>query len=249
MIFIRRRNNFHNVMQNMKMPALVLLPGLDGSGLLFAEFTASLAPEVEVITVSYPGDSAAGYSGLETIVRSYLPSNRPFFLLGESFSGPLAISIAASAPPGLLGVVLCCSFARNPLPLLAFARPVASIFPVKTLPLRWLDFLVLGRFSSPALRAALAAALARASPAALRARAMAALAVDVTALLRSITVPILYLCATEDRLIPASSATLIAALASDCRIVEFTAPHFLLQAVPALAAAEISDFMRRNFPG
>ena len=116
------------------MVALVLLPGLDGTGLLLAEFAASFGPEVEVIFVSYPDDPEAGYSELDQIAHSYLPTNQPFFLLGESFSGPIAISIAASSPPGLLGMVLCCSFARSPLPFLSFTRLVADIFPVKTLP-------------------------------------------------------------------------------------------------------------------
>src|SRR5512146_2059759 len=100
------------------MVALVLLPGLDGTGLLFSDFAASFGPDVKIIVVSYPTDAAIGYSELESIARSFLPNDQPFFLLGESFSGPIAISIAASPPSGQLGLILRCSFARSPRPAL-----------------------------------------------------------------------------------------------------------------------------------
>lgn len=105
------------------MVALVLLPGLDGTGRLFVDFVAALGAEVEVTVASYPTDTPLGYAELTAVARSFLPPDQPFFLLAESFSGPIAISIAQSSPPGLLGVALCCSFARNPLPVLAPARP------------------------------------------------------------------------------------------------------------------------------
>lgn len=128
------------------MVALVLLPGLDGTGRLFVDFVAALGAEVEVTVASYPTDTPLGYAELTAVARSFLPPDQPFFLLAESFSGPIAISIAQSSPPGLLGVALCCSFARNPLPVLAPARPLLGIVPVDALPVALLSFFVLGRF-------------------------------------------------------------------------------------------------------
>ena len=118
------------------MVALVLLPGLDGTGLLFADFAASFGPEVKVIVASYPTDTPLGYSELESVARTFLPQDQPFFLLAESFSGPIGIAIAASSPPGLLGLVLCCSFARNPVPMLAPLGLLVGAFPVAVL-LKW----------------------------------------------------------------------------------------------------------------
>lgn len=225
---------------------LVLLPGLDGSGLLFENLTATFGADVNVIIVSHPGDAALGYTELETIARSFLPEEQPFFLLGESFSGPIAISIAASRPPGLLGLILCCSFARNPRPALAALRSLLPLAPIAALPLPLLSYFVLGRFSSPALRLSLDQSLAQVSPAALRARARAVLSVDVTARLAQLAVPVLYLRAAEDRLVPASASRLIAALAPASVIVEFAAPHFLLQVLPTQAADSIHAFMDRH---
>lgn len=79
------------------LPVLVLLPGLDGTGKLFAEFVRALNPTVECVVVAYPKDQPMGYEELEGLVVSALPKDRAFVLLGESFSGPLAIRIAARA--------------------------------------------------------------------------------------------------------------------------------------------------------
>lgn len=225
------------------MVALVILPGLDGTGLLLTDFVASLGPEIEVMVVSYPPDRILGYTELESIACSLLPIDQPFFLLAESFSGPIAISIAASSPPGLIGLILCCSFARNPMPLPALIRLALGIVPVAVVPMALLSFFVLGRFSSPMRRAALAKVVVLVAPAALRARACAALSVNVSALLSRINVPVLYLRASEDRVVTRSSSQLVVSLAPDTKVIEFTAPHFLLQVLPSLAASVVANFM------
>jgi pimeloyl-ACP methyl ester carboxylesterase len=225
------------------MVTLVLLPGLDGTGQLFDEFVAALGPEVKTIVVSYPSEASLGYAELEAFTRSFLPRNQPFYLLAESFSGPIAISIAASSPPGLLGLVLCCSFARNPLPLLALFRPAVRVAPVSILPMAWLSFFVLGRFASSSLHGVLAKSLALVSPSVLRARACAALSVNVSVLLPRIKVSVLYLRASEDRIVYPSSSALVASLAQNVTVTEFVAPHFLLQVLPYQAAVSVLAFM------
>lgn len=227
------------------MVSIVLLPGLDGTGSLFAEFASALGPDFEVISVPYPTEVALGYSELEQIARAALPKDKPFVLLGESFSGPIAISIAASAPVGLLGLVLCCSFARNPLPILAPARSLVRLLPVRAVPPSLLRFFLLGRFSSPSLSLRFRRALSLVSPQALKARVLAVLSIDVSSKLRSVAVPILYLRASEDRVVPRASSALVASLAPAVRVVELEAPHFLLQAIPSSASAVVSEFVTR----
>ena len=91
----------------------MLLPGLDGTGKLFANFLAVLPPTIEARVIDYPTDEPLTYEQLELRVRAALPSDRPFVLLGESFGGPIAIRIAASPPPGLAGLILCGTFASR----------------------------------------------------------------------------------------------------------------------------------------
>ncbi|MFZ2160962.1 MAG: hypothetical protein WAW02_01975 [Sideroxyarcus sp.] len=228
------------------MTALVLLPGLDGTGLLFADFVASLGEDTEAIVVFYPADTALGYSELESVARSFLPHDQPYFLLAESFSGPIAISIAASSPPGLLGLILSCSFARNPQPLLGIFRQALGVVPVAALPMALLSYFVLGRFATPLLRGKLATSLSLVSPAVLRVRARAALSVDVSSSLSRIKVPVLYLRASEDRVVSLSSSELIVSLVPQTKVIEFPAPHFLLQVMPSRTASTVAEFMETH---
>jgi pimeloyl-ACP methyl ester carboxylesterase len=73
-----------------------------------------LPPWIKPVVVSYPEDKPFGYEDLKQIVREAVPNDCGFVILGESFSGPLAIMTAAEKPGGLLGVILCASFAGNP---------------------------------------------------------------------------------------------------------------------------------------
>ena len=225
------------------MVALVLLPGLDGTGHLFTDFVAALEPDVEVIVAHYPTDKPLCYTDLKPIAQTFLPLNQDYFLLGESFSGPLAIAIAATSPPRLRGLILCCSFARNPLPLFAGLRRLLGILPVAAAPLNLLSYFLMGRFSTAALRTKLKNALALVTAAVLRQRARAVLTVDVSDSLAIIKLPVLYLRATEDRIVPYSSAKLVSALATQTQIIELVGPHFLLQVSPDASADAVANFM------
>lgn len=224
-------------------PALVLLPGLDGTGSLFRDFCHALNASIATIVVSYPRDDGADYTELEGVARSFLPRSQPFVLLGESFSGPIAISIAASRPAGLRGLILSCSFARNPLPALSPLRHLVRFLPVRAAPVAALAWLVVGRFATPHLKSALADALSGVPPSVIRRRLRAVLEVDVSALLAQVDVPVLYLRASEDRLVPRSASAALSALPR-IRIVEVEGPHALLQARPSAAAAHVHAFLR-----
>ncbi|MCE3604667.1 alpha/beta hydrolase [Massilia sp. P8910] len=225
------------------MATLVLLPGMDGSGDLFAGFVSALGDRVEAIVISYPPALALGYAGLTEHARAQLPLDRPFVLLGESFSGPVAIALAAARPPGLIGLVLCCTFARTPRPLLAPLRPVVSLLPMSSKLTVLIAPFLLGFGAPLALRRALRRALDQVPQVRLRLRLREVMALDYTARARTIAVPVLYLQATRDCIVPAAAARLLASLCPDWRLVALRGPHLLLQTVPAQAATTINDFV------
>ena len=223
---------------------LVLLPGMDGTGQLFAPFVAALGPEFSVQVVAYPTTAPLGYHELESIARAALPTEGPYVILGESFSGPIAVSLAASGSPGLKGLVLCCSFVRNPRPVFSGLRSLVAVLPLALAPVSLLGRLLLGRFSTSALEAALAKSLSQVSPSAIRARLQAVLSVNVSAKLSTVKVPVLYLRGSRDSVVPAGASVLVANLCPGTRVVELEAPHFLLQAVPTKAAQAVGAFVR-----
>jgi pimeloyl-ACP methyl ester carboxylesterase len=223
---------------------IVLLPGLDGTGLLFSRFISALGPQCESTVVRYPADRALNYAEHESIARSALPRDRPFIILGESFSGPIAISIAASRPPGLEGVILCCTFAPNPAPHYARFKSLLGLVPFHLIPTAFRSPFVFGRFSSPSLRLEHRDANSRVSNDALRARIKAVFEVDVSAELQQITLPILYLRASQDHVVPKAASEHVQRVAPGVRMVELEAPHLLLQTIPSTAATIVCEFAR-----
>jgi pimeloyl-ACP methyl ester carboxylesterase len=217
---------------------------LDGTGKLFAEFLKALDLGVRANVVPYPPDVPFGYDELEPLVRAALPARGSFVLLGESFSGPLAIRIAARPPPGLAGVILCVTFASNPYPRLAWARGLAAFLPLKSLP-RWLRAPLMWGSASPS-KAPRQSERAMAGVAAnvIRRRIAALLAVDETAALATITVPTLVLCATRDRVVSKAATEKIMRGIPHARRVDVDGPHLLLKTRPEECAAAVVEFIR-----
>jgi pimeloyl-[acyl-carrier protein] methyl ester esterase len=225
------------------MTDLYILPGLDGTTRMLQGFIAAVQPSfASVDAIAYPTDVVLGYRELEAFARSALPQHAPFVLLGESFSGPIAISIAADPPPNLIGLVLSTTFARAPVPLLAPFAALTRFAPVRTLPTAALSTVLLGRWSTPALRCELRNALDEVAPDVLRARAAAAMRIDVTDRLARIAVPTLSLTANQDRLLHAGTGRRLLDTIADARPVALDGPHLLLQTRTEACADIVASF-------
>ena len=225
-------------------PALLLLPGIDGTGKFLGEFAKALRPSVEPVVVPYPSDRALGYDELEALVLAALPSDRSYILLAESFSGPLAVRIAARSPPGLLAVILCTTFAGNPFPWARWLRPLAALLPLKALP-RWVRAPLMWGSASPRRAPAQAdRAIAGVAPAVIRHRIAALLAVDESHALARIRVPALVLIARHDRVISRAATRRMVDGLPGARLAEIDGPHLLLQSRPTECAAAVLEFIR-----
>jgi pimeloyl-ACP methyl ester carboxylesterase len=228
----------------MTKMTIVLLPGMDGTGELFEPFIDALRGEFNLSVATYPVNEALGYVELEAIARTFLPLQEPYILLGESFSGPIAMSIAAANDENLKALILCCTFVKNPRPAFSLISGLVNFLPLALAPVMALSHLLLGRFSSLSLRLKLVRSLNKVSPNTMRARLKAVLVVNVSQKLANIQIPVLYLRATHDRLVPSSASILIAKLLPKMQLVELAAPHFLLQTVPIEAVRVLKDFIR-----
>ncbi|NMA99227.1 MAG: hypothetical protein GX970_14170 [Phyllobacteriaceae bacterium] len=76
---------------------IVVLPGLDGTGRLLSDFTASLRKNFDVEIVSYPLDMTS-YEEIRKWIGPRLRQD-DYVIVAESFSGPVAIDITAQRPP------------------------------------------------------------------------------------------------------------------------------------------------------
>ncbi|HEY3399875.1 MAG TPA: alpha/beta hydrolase [Geothrix sp.] len=227
-------------------PLLVLLPGMDGTGIMFEPFLKALADSgFETRVVRYPA-GLASYPACLHYARTQLPKERPFLLLAESFSGPVALALAAEEPEGrLVGLVLCGSFAKNPRPGLAWATPLLRVLPARRLPRTLIRFLLLGRWKSGPLGSLVDTMLPQVPPATLKGRLLAVGTIDQTALLRHIRVPILALVAAHDRLVPLTATHWLRAHLPTMDIARLQGPHWLLQTRPDAALQAITAFLDR----
>jgi pimeloyl-ACP methyl ester carboxylesterase len=72
--------------------------------------------------VTYPTSGAHAYSDLLPVIEKAIADSTEFYVLGWSFSGPLALALAAKYPTQIRGVILCAAFVRPPLPALSWLR-------------------------------------------------------------------------------------------------------------------------------
>ena len=161
-----------------------MLPGLDGTEVLFRPFLAVLPPWVQPVFVEYPPRGPNGYADLLPLVRAALDGQPGgAFVLAASFSGPLAVMLAAAEPARVRGLILSATFLRAPSRWLPHARPAASGLLIGVLrTLRRVPVWTLRRRADP-YRQAKAEIWRRVPAGCLAARIRAILAVDVRELL------------------------------------------------------------------
>jgi pimeloyl-[acyl-carrier protein] methyl ester esterase len=227
-----------------------LLPGLDGTGRLFRPFVERGTGALEFRVISYPPDRFLGYDALEERVRAELPADEPFALLGESFGGPLALRLAASAPPNLVGLVLSASFHRHPATrAISTLRLLSLPYFHLPLPAHGVRIVLAGPDAPDELVHEVQAAAASVKGSVMARRAKAALRVDVSGELRTCPVPVLFLGGKHDRLLRSALPIEVRALRADVEIRMLDAPHLVLQRRPEEAMPLVEDFLLRALSG
>ncbi len=217
-------------------PLLVLLPGLDGTKFLFEPLLREWGAETLIVT--YPPTLPSDYAALLPVVLAALPKDREFVLLGWSFSGPLALMAAATKPVGLQRVVLCASFVQKPIPW------VPKVARHVTWPM-WFGFTgalsmaktVLAGHGSKEVNGLIRAAHAAVPSEVMAARVRQVLTVDVRDELRQCSVPVSYLAAGSDRVVPRRNLQQIQRLRPAVEVRTIAGPHIAM-ATNAPAAAE-----------
>lgn len=238
-------NSSQNFMTNTESITLVLLPGMDGTGKLFDPLLRQLPSHIKPAVIRYPTTDKLSYQALTELAREQVPRKQPYLLLGESFSGPIAISLAASAGAQLKGVILSCTFARNPRQFLSKFGVLVPSLPIHAWSMPLLNQLLMGSFKDSDISNQLFEAVSQVPPEVMRYRLDEVMRVDETQALKNISKPILYLQGKEDYLVPASAALTIMQLAKQAEMIALDAPHLLLQVAAKEAARHILQFAQK----
>jgi pimeloyl-ACP methyl ester carboxylesterase len=223
--------------------AVVLLPGLDGTGTLFGPLVAHLPPQLRPIVVAI---RRIRHSGTTTCFRS-CSKHSPRPCLSRSWASPSRARshlAAERARVGLRGVILCATFVRNPVPAIAaYLRHLVRGVYVRLTPEIVRSWSLLGRQATPTLRRLSTEATKAVSPDVFAHRVRSVLKIDVRPQLETCRVPILYIRATQDRVVGRRNGDDVIAGSSSAELVELVAPHLVLQEQPEAAAAVVSRFV------
>src|SRR4051812_41770467 len=187
---------------------------MHGTGDLFRNFLDHLPPGVIADAISFPTREPLGYEDLVKVVQKRMGEFEPYVLIGESFSGPLAVKLAAERPKDLRGLVLCATFLKSPLAshwkwLIRMAGPVLfRVRPPAGIVRRYLA----GKDAPKELVGRFRDAFGSVDHRTLLRRAEAVFSVDVREAFRKVQVPVLYLRATKDRIVDERSVREILAI-------------------------------------
>lgn len=230
------------------LPPIYLLPGLDGTGELFAPLLAEL-PEGSARVVAYPFDHPASWGALGEVVAGQVDTSRPFLVFAESFSGPVAMRFLREHGERCVGFVACATFLSSPAPArvgLATLPGLLALLPRR--PPGWvLRRLLLSRDASPALTAAVADTIERVPPATIRRR------LQMIQGLRPeparFEFEVVYVRALGDCLVGARSGAEFLNHVPGAVSRTVAGPHLLAQEEPAAVAELLIDLRRRAAGG
>jgi pimeloyl-ACP methyl ester carboxylesterase len=221
---------------------------MPGTGDLFKPLVEELGDHFEIDAVSFPQDEPLGYEQLLTLVTSRIPKEKPYFILGESFSGPLAVMAALKCPENVLGVIFVASFVTSPMPrwinrLKRFARGL--ILNVR--PRSFINDSLMGKDCPENTRRWIHATMPRLGNNVLAARVQAVLDVNVREELKNCNVPVLYIAGSKDWLVGKKCIDVIWLCRPDVEIRVIDGVHMILQTNPEDAATVIKEFCGRNW--
>jgi pimeloyl-[acyl-carrier protein] methyl ester esterase len=190
---------------------------------------------VKPIVIQYPAEGGNDYVDLFEIVSDAVRDLSDFWVLGWSFSGPLALMLATREPRRTRGIILCATFVRPPRSILSWCR-FAAVGPVIWI-IRIARRIPMYVSTMPEcdVRRDKAETWARVTARTLAARVRAILRVDARDLLRRCAIPIVYVASSRDSVVPRKNADEIARHPAS-RLVVIDGPHMALYTNPHAAA-------------
>lgn len=228
-------------------PEILFLPGFDGNAALREPFVAALGEHHPARAVSYPGTQTLGsLRGYCRYAAAQASENRRHILVAESFSGLVAAQWAAM-DPHVEAVVLCGSFARNPVRWLASVG--AALPEIVRLGAKLL------RAIPPATRDPRHLAWSREfndtilamSDEVIAERLRIIAEEDVTQELQGLRIPIVLMQFDRDQVVGSRARSELEAVCRNAQVVRFPGPHYALEVRPRECADAIRSHIRTLF--
>lgn len=226
---------------------MILLPGLDGTGKMFSPLMNELPADFDCKVIAYPESLEFVWSAYADYVMREAGDLNGAWLLAESFSGPVALTLLAKHNPKIQGLILAATFAKPPHPWLL---NVTRVLPISLLarvppPMLLLRTFLIGWNSTPELGEALKNTLREVSPAVLAGRLKMLRAMPNLSQVPP-EIPCLYFQALKDWLINPTSFDSVHTLFPNVVKSTLWGSHLILQAEAKAAADTIREFAHRR---
>jgi pimeloyl-ACP methyl ester carboxylesterase len=224
------------------VPEVVFLPGFDGAAALREPFVAALRAHHPARGIAYPNHPLHSLDGYCRHVAAQVPADARLVLVAESFSG-LVAARWASMDPRVEALVLCGSFARNPMTWLTslgaslpgmvrfgagfLAPPPGNRDPVRR---QWSK--------------QLAQALSALDDAVIGERLRLIANEDLRPQLRALAIPIVLVQFEDDLVIGARARGELEEVCHNAQVVRVPGPHFAIETMPRECAAAIGPRLR-----
>ncbi|MCP3851987.1 MAG: alpha/beta hydrolase [Gammaproteobacteria bacterium] len=220
---------------------VILLPGLDGTGILFEPLLAVLSEKLDVQVITYSNKKEENYTQLTEYVREKLPIGENFVLVAESFSGPIGYEIAANPPANLKSVIFVATFINVPNKLLWF---IGKLPLSRALQIYIPEFLIkqymLGKEIERSIIELFRTSLNTVSSSVLAFRIREMLKLSGSS--KTIKIPCAYISSSNDKLVSRIHINEFMKAAPNIEVREINGPHFILQAKPNECAKIIEEY-------
>ena len=220
---------------------IVLLPGLDGTGKLFAPLIKELSNTALIETINYNSKKELSYKELTEYVLKKLPSE-DFILVAESFSGYIAYQIALKKPKNLKHIIAVASFLKNPNPIMLNMIFTKYIFliPIPTLIIKKL---LLGELAKKDIIKLFKKTIKSVSINVLyyRLQEIKNLKLETN----TIKIPTTYIQAQNDKLVKSYSLKIWQKVCIELNIYKIKGEHFILQSNPKECGDIITRIVKR----
>ncbi len=217
---------------------------MDGTGLLFKPLVDILGIKADVRVISYPTHEKLSYVELTELVTKQLP-DEDYFLVAESFSGPIAYQIAKKYPKNLKVVVFIATFLTSPNRLLTLLTklPMGLLFKIP-IPAFLIKRYFLGRGVDSDTIELFRKSIKSVSSRVLsfRLNEMKKLKTESATLL----IPCVYIQAKNDKLVSENHVNEFKKISPQVKVVVIESPHFVAQVSPKRCSEVILEFAQKS---
>ena len=223
---------------------LIMLPGFPGTPDLLYPFEKKLSGKIKTKVIGFPNKKMT-FDEMNHHVGQKIPVDEPVVILGESYSGPVALSLANQNSFDIRGLILCATFIVKPHSFV--------IDKTKFMPLRWMfsrpmpelvGRLLIGEWDMPIefLRKLWASSM-KINGMVMAHRVRQLLKPENFPEPKQPKCPVLVLEATNDRLLSKKNVEKIRRIIPKAKYEKIEGPHWLLQLRPEESSDSVLGFI------